>query len=83
MSSKERILRSEDTLEEEPDERERLDTWKSCELEMLCFVGKKMNTLSSLSRASSAISSNLRFSDIESGGSHKLMSQLLKPSAQT
>jgi hypothetical protein len=51
ISSKERILRSEDTLEEESDERERLEV---CE------------TLSSLSRASWAISSNLRFSDIES-----------------
>ena len=68
INSKETILRSEDTLEEEPDERERLDTWKSSKLEMLCFVGKKINTLSSLSRTSSAISSNRRLSDIESGG---------------
>jgi len=51
ISSKEMLLRLEDTLEEEPDERERLGV---CE------------TLSSLSRASSAISSNLRFNDIES-----------------
>jgi hypothetical protein len=42
ISSKETILRSEDTLEEESDERERLDTWKSSNLEMLCFVGKKI-----------------------------------------
>jgi hypothetical protein len=50
-SSNEIILRLEDTLEEEPNERERFE---DCE------------TLSSLSRSSSAISSNFRFNDIES-----------------
>lgn len=39
-SSKEMMLRLEDRLEEEPDERERFEvceTWSK--LEMLCFVG--------------------------------------------
>jgi len=50
-NSREMILRSEDTLEEDPDERERFEV---CEI------------LSSLSRTSASISSNFRFSDIES-----------------
>lgn len=80
ISSKEMVLRSEDTLEEDPDERERFElceTWKNSKLEMLCFLRKKkkkkMFTLSSLSSGSSAISSNLRFSDTESeDGEYKL-----------
>ena len=69
-SSKEKVLRSEDTLEEEPDERERLDMcetffWIIRKKQLLCILWEL--TLSSLSRVSSAISSNLRFNDIESG----------------
>lgn len=44
ISSKEMVLRSEDTLEEDPDERERFElceTWKNSKLEMLCFLRKK------------------------------------------
>ena len=43
-SSSGMILRSEDTLEEEPDERERFEVceiWKRCQLALLRFVGKK------------------------------------------
>lgn len=44
ISSKEMILRSEDTLEEEPEERERLDeceTWKGYSKCCVCVVKKK------------------------------------------